>query len=35
MSFMKKEYPKEYKIMGTEISDTVQEIIDSIKMVAF
>ena len=31
MSLMKEEYPKEYKRMGTEIKDTVDEILDRIK----
>ena len=31
MSLMKKEYPTEYKRMGQEISDTVNEVLDTIK----
>ncbi len=31
MYFLQDEYPKEYKRMGTEISDTVKEIVDKIK----
>ncbi|MCD4652770.1 AAA family ATPase [bacterium] len=34
MSFMQNEYPREFKRMGSEISDTVDEILENIKLLA-